>query len=389
MHSQLPLLFVQNERVFVRADLNVPVENGRIEDDFRLKAVQPTLDLLIAEGARIIIGTHIDRPTGYDERFSTAHLIPWFKDHAYTVFFAATLEEAARYAQKLKPGELLMLENLRFSPHEKQPTNAFAQDLASLADYYINDAFGLLHRNDTSITVLPQLYPSTRKTIGLLVEKELSVLEHLRTHRHKPFLVFLAGGKVKDKLPLIEELLSFVDTLAVGPALSFTFLKAQGYPVGQSLVEDSLITQADTIMKEAERLHVKLLFPLDYLIAHNTLGGSTEIVAADAIPENGIGLSVGPKTLELYAQEISHARTIVLNGSMGIEEQPVSLESMHILLRTIAQSTAYSMIGGGESVAAVYHYGLEQDISFCSSGGGSLLAYLSHKELPGLLALQS
>lgn len=389
MQSQLPFMFVQNERVFVRADLNVPLKNGIIEDDFRLKAAQPTLDLLLAEGARIVIGTHIGRPTGYDKHLSTTHLIPWFRDHSYTAFFASTLEEAYIYSQRLKPGELLIVENLRFSEHEKQPSYVFATQLARLADYYINDAFGLLHRNDTSITLLPQLYPKEKKTIGLLVEKELSVLEHLRTNARRPFLIFLGGGKVKDKLPLIEQILPFVDTVVVGPALSFTFLKAQGHSIGRSLVEDSLISTAHAIYKKAKELQVKLLLPHDYLIALNTIRGPVEIVPADAIPERGIGLTVGPKTLELYEKEVLQAGTIVLNGSMGIEEQPQSLESMYILLRTIAQSTAYSMIGGGESVAAVYHYGLELDISFCSSGGGSTLAYLSHRELPGLLAMDS
>jgi phosphoglycerate kinase len=388
MLSHIPFWLIDNTCVFVRTDFNIPLEGGIISNDFRLQAAQPTIDLLFAKEARIIIGTHIDRPHGYTKELSTEQLVPWFQEREYSIEFAPTLLEAQRKLLYLQPGHILLLENLRFFEGEKQKNTHLAHQLAALAPYYVNDAFALAHRSDTSVTVLPHMYPKTHKTIGLLIERELAALHRLKVNPERPFLAFIGGGKIKDKLPYLEHLLSYVDSLALCPGMVFTFLKAQGFEVGKSLVEDTLLDKARHIIDLAHQKGVKLLFPLDYYVSIGSLQGPLVLVPQEAIPTDGIGMTVGPKTLEVYNKEIAQAGTLFLNGAMGLEERPETLESFSILLQTIAQSPAYSVIGGGESVAAVYYYDLTQDINFCSTGGGATLAYLSHTQLPGLAALE-
>jgi phosphoglycerate kinase len=382
----LDTLPVTGKQVFLRADLNIPLApTGEIVDDFRLRALVPTLDLLVKKQAKIILATHIGRPTGPTHNLSTRLLVPWFTQAGYIIEYAHTLGAAHEISNNMQPGTIVLLENLRFFAGEQTADKHFAQDLRRLANYYVNDAFGVLHRTDTSVTLMPELYTCDHKSIGLLIKRELEMLSYLKHDPAPPFLLILGGGKVKDKLPMLAHLLHTVNAVALCPAVAFTFLRALGQPIGKSLVEESLLDSAQDILHKAHALGVQILFPLDYQFALNTLNGP--LICADTMPDNGIGLAIGPQTIEFYARKINQAQTIFLNGAMGIQERPASMQALYALLQAIAQSSAMSIVGGGESVAAVYLRGLNKAINFCSTGGGATLAYLSNQPLPGLVSM--
>ena len=394
MISALRTAKLTNKRVFLRADLNVPLIDGVIVNDFRLRALQPTLDLLINKHAKIILATHIGRPNGVKPNFvrsnevrsnkvskklTTEYLLDWFAEHEYSITWAATLEEAQ---EDIPPGTIVLLENLRFYSEEQNGTPEeqlrYAEQLRSLAEYYVNDAWALLHKNDVSITLLPTLF--TEKTIGLLIEKELKELTQLR-NPERPYVMILGGAKLS-KLSFIEQAMNLADTIIVLPALAFTLLKAQGIPVGDSLVDDNLLGQARKLLQKAKELSVELVLPLDYLVGNKDLTGPLDVV--QEIPEGKMGISVGSRSLEKYAEIISKAKMVFYNGAMGLFERPETIQPLEKLLQSIARTKTYSIVGGGESVAAVYLFHLEQDISFCSTGGGATLYYVTHGTLPGL-----
>ncbi|MBA3954704.1 phosphoglycerate kinase [Candidatus Dependentiae bacterium] len=379
---------LKNQTVFLRADLNVPLINGTIASDFRLQALLPTLNILVTKGSKIILATHIGRPQAKDLALSTRILIPWFQEHGYSVTFASTLEQANILIKQVPSGTLVLLENLRFWPEEQSPSFEFASVLKHLADYYINDAFGVAHRTDTSVTVLAELYAPDHKSIGLLMQKELEALSYLKEQPSQPFLFLVGGGKIKDKLPLMQALLPKIATVALCPALVFTFLKALGKPVGRSLVDDTLIDQARQILQQAHKNNVSVLFPEDYLVTRQQkLEPPYEVISAENFDSTMTGISIGPKTVELYKQAITKAHTIFLTGACCITEQPISCTFFNDLLQAIAQASAYSVIGGGDSVSAVYKQGLEHTINFCSTGGGATLTYLSSQQLPALKSM--
>ena len=280
----------------------------------------------------------------------------------------------------------MLLENLRFFEGEQKHSKEFARELARLADFYVNDAFGLLHREDTSITLVPELFEKNKRTIGLLIEKELNALNKLINNTERPFLLILGGGKVEDKLILIKNLLNKVDEIQLLPAIVFTFLKAQGKEVGQSLVAPDLLDYAKSIEKDAVKKNVKLFFPQDYIIAKDSFNGELSILNCEDFKdfENYFGISIGPKTAELFSQNINNAKTIFFNGLSGDLSRPETLENIKILFQAMADSKAYTFICGGDSVAAARILGFETQISHLSTGGGSVLTYLSGKELPGL-----
>lgn len=369
--------------VFLRADLNVPLKAGHIYSDIKLKALQPTIDLLRKKQARIILATHLGRPTEPDPTLSTEQLMGWFEKQGYNIIFAANLTQACEKAAALTNGDILLLENMRFYPGERSQDGAFSAQLRALAQFYVNDAFGLLHRNDASITLLPSLYDAHHKSIGLLVEHELEALAHLKKPEH-PFVLILGGGKVSDKLPMLESLLDKVDTLLLCPAICFTFVHALGKPVGASLVDTQLLDKAKEIMAKAKAHGVRIEFPRDYLVAQGSINGPLSMVDADKISSDQIGISIGPKTEKAFNSVISQAKTIFYNGAMGFQERPETQESLKTLLQAIAQSTAFTVVGGGDSVAAVYKYGLNSAIHFCSTGGGAAIAYFADRPLPGL-----
>lgn len=383
--SRINSFDLNDKQVFLRADLNVPILNGKIAQDYRLKAIKPTLDLLLNKNCRIILGTHIDRPQVYQKDLSTELLMPWFINQGYNIVFQADINLASQVIKELPVKTILLLDNLRFFEGEQGHSKEFALQLYNLAQYYVNDAFADLHRSDTSITLLPELFDYDHKSIGLLIEKELQNLNYLNNHPDKPFVLIIGGGKVKDKLPLLKVLITKVNTILVCPAIAFTFLKAMGKPVGKSLVEDSLLNQSREILDLAKANATRILFPVDYQVAINSLQGRLEYIKSSEFPDNGIGIAIGPETISIYSQEIFNAKTIFLNGFMGFFNRPETCQAFYALLQSVAQSQAYSVIGGGESVAAVYQCGLNEAIDFCSTGGGAVLDYLSGKPLPGLL----
>ena len=354
-----------NRKVFLRADLNVLIIEDKLVDDYRLEAIRPTLDLLIHKKASIILATHIGRPRGYEERLSTKNLRGWFRDNGYTISWVPTLIDAQKEVTTLKPGTILLLENLRFFPGEKQRSSTFAQDLRQLADYYVNDAWGDLENEDTSITLLPKLYVPEDKTIGLLVEHELEALEKVRNPR-RPFVMIMGGAKIKEKLPVVAQALDLADTVIVLPPLAFTFLKAQGKEVGDSLIDTELLPMAESILTKAAHRKGKLVLPIDYLVGTKDLSGPLTI--CDHIQPGQFGIALGPESLKQCDTLIKSAGTIFFNGPMGFFDHPDTLEPLRKLLQSIAQANTISVVGGGESVAAVKLFGLEQSFTFCSTG---------------------
>jgi len=305
--SQLPTFDLNKKRVLLRADLNIPLKDGTITHDHRLKALTPTLDLIQKKGGKIILATHIGRPRNANPALSTKNLIPWFKSNNYSIKHEPDLTKA--YTKSFDDfATILLLENMRFFPGEKNADPDFARALAQLGDYYVNDAFALAHRNDTSVTLVPQLFPSDKRTVGLLVEHELEELNTFITSKQQPFVVVIGGGKAADKLPLLYNLIDQVDTILLCPAIVFTFLKAQGIPVGKSLVDDSALSLCNALLKKAQQHNVKIVFPVDYQIAHNSIEGPLSYVSGDTISKNDIGISVGPKTIELFLPYIQEAQ---------------------------------------------------------------------------------
>lgn len=384
IHSMLPEWHVTNKRVFLRADLNVPIDNtGTIIDDFRLRAILPTIDHLLSHKATVILATHLGRPKAQEPLLSTKQLVAWFKQQGYHIEFVPELNKAL-LASKKSGAKIILLENMRFFPGEKKQSETFAQKLKILADFYVNDAFALLHRTDTSITLLPKLFAPDKRTIGPLVEQELRVMGNIRFNPAHPYMLIIGGGKVKDKLPYLEHFLNYVNTIAICPALVFTLAKAQGKPVGKSLVDEEAIPLIEKIIKIAREKNISILQPSDYLIALNTFDGPLSYCSANAFPDDAIGISIGPETINEWKKEIDQANTLVCNAGMGLLNRPETITPLKDLLQVIANSSAYTIVGGGQSVAVVKQYYLDYGIDHLSTGGGAMLAYLSGKSLPGI-----
>ncbi|KKT23617.1 MAG: Phosphoglycerate kinase [candidate division TM6 bacterium GW2011_GWF2_43_87] len=365
IHSTIATWLLEGKKVFVRIDGNVPLCEGRIENDFRLRALLPTLEFLSSKKAQITVATHLGRPSP-DKKISTVPIAQWFSQAGYP--------------------NITVLENLRNDPREKKGDESFAQELAQGYDFYVNDAWGVMHRADCSITKLPLQFPIECRSIGLLVERELQALHYLRHKPQRPYIAFLGGGKsekIETCLRLIEQ--ELVSTLVLLPGISFTFLKAQGYPIGKSLIDESSIEMCRTIFDKARQKKIDLVLPSDYLIGRLNNGETYGSVCdAHRIPDDAIGLAIGPKTLTQLKALVEQAATIFYNGAMGLPSFPASQQPLYELLEIIAQSSAYSVVGGGDSVAAVERISLEQNISFCSTGGGSTLAYICQIPLIGL-----
>jgi phosphoglycerate kinase len=381
--TELPNWNLNNARVILRADLNVPVYDGKVINDFRLQAFKPTVDYLLAHNAHITILTHIGRPEHQNQELSTRHLMPWFIAHNYDIQFAPTIEAA-----RSSTSQVTLLENLRFWPEERDPSKEFARELATLGDYYVNDAFGVMHRNDTSITLLPQEFDSSHRSIGFLVEREITALETIRDNPEQPFVAILGGGKVHDKIPLIEKLIDKATMILLCPAIVFSFEKARGTRIGKSYVDDDSLSVCREILNLCEKKGVALFFPVDYQIALETLHGPLSCVDADKIPANAIGTSIGPKTLKLFSEAILNAQTIFFNGVFGFLERKDTLDGARKLIELIAQSPATSIIAGGDTAAVAQAFGLLDKIDYVSTGGGATLAYIAGQDLPGLKALE-
>ena len=391
MKSKLEKFDLINKTVFLRADLNVPiVKEGVGEDidrkilsDYKIQALRPTLDLILKKQGRIVLATHLARPEKEKAAYSTEIIFKYLKNLGYKISFEKSIDKNL-ISNALKTSQIVLLENLRFWPEEKANNIEFAQKLKELAEYYVNDAFGVLHRSDTSITLLPSLYESNKKTIGLLIEKELFELSKIKDNPARPLTLILGGGKVKDKLVLIEGLMQKIDSVILCPALVFTVLKAQGFEIGSSLIDPNLLIYANKLIKIAKDNNVKLIFPDDFLVSCKSMNGDLSYKNLTDLKDSDFGISIGPKSLTNFEHEIINAKTIFFNCAMGFFERPETLEPLGKLLEIMSKSKSYTVIGGGDSVAAVQYFGLENQINFLSTGGGATLEFLSGKILPGL-----
>lgn len=377
---------MNNKRIFLRADLNVPLKNGKIDNDFRLISILPTINFILNHNGSIVLATHIGEPTHNEPELSTKILVPWFEQQGYSIEFIQDITLIPNL--KIIPKQILLIENLRFFPGEKNGDIFFAKQLAATAYYYVNDAFGVVHRNDCSVTLLAYEFPENRRSIGLLIEKELRNLTMLKENPPRPFIAIMGGGKIKDKIPLIHSLLKKVDALLLCPALCFSFLKTLGKPIGRSLVDDSITNICKKIIIESENTSVPCLFPVDYQIAYDDINGPLAIVCATEFPDNAIGISIGPKTVAQFTAEINQAKTIFLNCAMGFAERPETRESTKNIINAMAKSSAKTIIAGGDSVDIALSTQNHTSISHLSTGGGAALAYLSDVLLPGLTAFE-
>ena len=392
--TQLADLDVAGKRVFLRCDLNVPLKEGAITDDGRIRASLPTINALLDKGARLVIAAHLGRPKGEAKpELSLAPIAQRLGELVgKKVTFAGAITGASvtQAAESLAPGEILLLENIRFSAAEtskdEAERSAFAQELAKLADLYVGDGFGAVHRKHASVFDLPKLLPHAA---GTLVAAEVKVLKQLTENPVRPYGVVLGGSKVSDKIGVIANLLDKVDVMAIGGGMLFTFLAALGKEIGTSLVERDLIDSVKNLIAQAEKNNVKLLLPTDILVAPAFAADApATLVSADSIPHDQMGLDIGPKTAETFAAAIRECKTVFWNGPMGVFEFPQFAEGTRVVAESLTHVSGISVVGGGDSAAAVRALGFnESSFGYISTGGGASLEYLEGKELPGLKAL--
>ena len=392
--SSLADLEVAGKRVFLRCDLNVPLKEGKITDDGRIRASLPTINALLAQGASIVIAAHLGRPKGEAKpELSLAPIAVRLSELlAKPVQFAGAItgEDVAAKAAALSAGEVLLLENIRFSAAETSKDEAeraaFAQELAQLADIYVGDGFGAVHRKHASVFDLAKLLPHAA---GTLVAAEVQVLKQLTIDPVRPYGVVLGGSKVSDKIGVISNLLGKVDVMAIGGGMLFTFLAAQGKEIGSSLVERDLVDTVRGLIKQAEDSGVKLILPTDIVVAPTFSADATPtLVSADAIPADQMGLDIGPESAAAFAAEIKKCKTVFWNGPMGVFEFPNFAHGTKVVAQALTEVKGISVVGGGDSAAAVRALGFaDSAFGYISTGGGASLEYLEGKELPGLTAL--
>ena len=383
---------VKSKRVLVRVDFNVPLNDElEITDDKRIVAALPTIKYLLENGARVILCSHLGRPkgVGYEEKFSLAPVARRLKELLpdTNVMLASDVigEDARKKASELKDGEVLLLENVRFHKEETANDDEFAHKLADLAEIYVSDAFGTVHRAHASTAGVAKYLPSV---CGFLIEKELSFLNGALESPERPFVAILGGAKVGDKIGVIKNLLDKCDTLLIGGGMAYTFFKAKGYNVGDSLLDEERVGLAKELMEEAERRHVKLLLPVDTVVAKAFAADAEhKTVACDAIEDGWQGLDIGEKTRELFAKEIEKAKTVVWNGPMGVFEFPAFAKGTEAVAQACANCGGTTVIGGGDSASAVKKLGLSGKMTHISTGGGASLELLEGKALPGIAAL--
>ena len=387
-------LVVQGKRVFLRCDLNVPLKEGKITDDGRIRASLPTINALLAKGASLVIAAHLGRPKGEAKpELSLAPIAVRLSELlGKPVKFAGAItgSDVTAAAQSLAAGEILLLENIRFSAaetsKEESERAAFASELAALADLYVGDGFGAVHRKHASVFDLPKLLPHAA---GTLVAAEVEVLKKLTTEPARPYGVVLGGAKVSDKLGVISNLLGKVDVMAIGGGMVFTFLAAQGKEIGKSLVEAEMLDTVRGLIKEAQEKNVRLVLPTDIVVAPAFAADSpATTVAADAIPADQMGLDIGPDSASIFAAAIRECKTVFWNGPMGVFEFAAFSNGTKVVAQALTEVSGISVVGGGDSAAAVRALGFKDDqFGYISTGGGASLEYLEGKELPGLKAL--
>ncbi|MFJ8458867.1 phosphoglycerate kinase [Lysinibacillus xylanilyticus] len=380
---------VKGKRVFVRVDFNVPMADGVITDETRIRAAIPTIEYLVEQGAKVILASHLGRPKGEvkEDMRLTAVGVRLAELMAKPVTkldesIGQTVEEAVANMQN---GDMILLENVRFHAGEEKNDPALAEQFAKLADVYVNDAFGAAHRAHASTEGIAKHIPAVS---GFLMQKELDVLGKALSNPERPFTAIIGGAKVKDKIGVIESLLEKVDHLIIGGGLSFTFIKAQGYDIGKSLLEEDKIDLAKSFIEKAKAKGVQLHMPVDAVVANEfSKDAETQIVGVDAIPGDWMGLDIGPKTAANYAEVIKDSKLIIWNGPMGVFEMDKFASGTKTVADAMATTTGYTVIGGGDSAAAVEKFEVADKMDHISTGGGASLELMEGKELPGIVAL--
>jgi phosphoglycerate kinase len=389
----------KNEKVLIRVDFNVPLNDSfEITDDTRMKAAVPTIKKILADGGIVILMSHLGRPKdGPTDKYSLKHLVK----HLYEllggvkVFFANDCigEQAHLTASMMRPGEVLLLENLRFYKEEEKGDEAFAKKLATLGDVWVNDAFGTAHRAHASTAVIAKFFPAEKRFFGLLMEGEVASAEKVLHKSEKPFTAIIGGAKVSDKILIIENLLERATDIIIGGGMAYTFMKAQGGKIGNSLCEEDRLQTALDILKKAEEKGVNIHLPSDSLIADKFAADAQITVApSNNIPDGWMGLDIGSMACDQFANVIKRSKTILWNGPMGVFEMQKFQHGTKTIAQAVADATqagAFSLVGGGDSVAAVNDFGFADKVSYISTGGGAMLEYFEGKVLPGIAAVQS
>jgi phosphoglycerate kinase len=383
------------KKALIRVDFNVPLdENYKITDDNRIQGALPTINKILKDGGSVILMSHLGRPKdGPTDKYSLKHIVKHLSDVLKVdVQFADDCigEQAIAKSKALKPGDVLLLENLRFYKEEEKGDEGFAEKLSKLGDVYVNDAFGTAHRAHASTAVIAKFFPDA-KYFGYLMGAELKNAEKVLNHAEKPFTAIMGGSKVSDKIQLIEQLLNKADNLIIGGGMAYTFSKAQGGTIGTSLLEADKQDLALELLEKAKAKGVKIYLPVDTVIADKfDNNAASDIVDAGNIPDNWMGLDIGPETRKIFADVISNSKTVLWNGPMGVFEMENFLHGTKAIADAVAEATkkgAFTLIGGGDSAAAIAKFGMEDTVSYVSTGGGALLEYMEGKELPGVKAI--
>lgn len=395
----------KGQKALIRVDFNVPLnEKFEITDDTRIKAAIPTIKKILADEGSVILMSHFGRPKeGPSEKYSLKHLVNHLHqllnqstNQPVNVLFANDCigEEAFQLAGKLKAGEVLLLENLRFYKEEEKADKVFAEKLSRLGNVYVNDAFGTAHRAHASTAVIAGFFPSGKKMFGLLMEAEVAIAEKILHKSEKPFTVIIGGAKISDKIMIIENLMERATDIIIGGGMAYTFMKAGGGKIGNSLCEDDRLETANALLKKAGEKGVCIYLPSDSIIADKfdpAVIGATSTAPSNNIPDGWMGLDIGPNACEQFCNVIMHSKTILWNGPMGVFEMEKFQHGTKEIARAIAKATekgAFSLVGGGDSVAAVNKFGFADKLSYVSTGGGALLEYFEGKILPGIAAIK-
>lgn len=382
---------VKGKVVFLRLDLNVPLEDGKITDETRIVAALPTIRYLMENGAKIVMASHLGRPkTAADKQYSMEPVATRLAEHLEAEVMLVEDPKASAVKgllHNLRGKEMILLENVRFEPGETKDSEEFAQVIASYTDIYINDAFGASHRAHSTIHALPKLM--SKKGIGFLIEKEIQMLDKLIENPVKPYVAVLGGAKVSDKIAVIEKLIDIVDGIVIGGAMAYTFLKAQGHSVGKSLVEEDKVKYAKEMIERIAARKKTLLLPVDHVVTASITDTTNVSTTKDVnIPDGKMGVDIGPKTLSQYSAALKEAKTIFWNGPMGVFETPEFSKGTFGVAKIIAETEAMKIIGGGDSAAAAEASGYADKMTHISTGGGASLEYLQGDKLPGLEVLR-